>query len=51
MMYITGLSFGMVLGGISVDNNSNETSYSLLFVGGFISTVAWVSSIPIKLRN
>ena len=45
MMYITGLSYGMVAAGIVIDNNVDHKSLNLLFAGGFISTVAWVCSI------
>ena len=51
MMYITGLSYVMVAAGIFVDDDYNRKSFNLLFAGGFISIVAWVSSIQIKLRN
>ena len=43
-MYITGISYGMVVGGLVIDDNYNEKSCNLLFAGGFISTVAWVCS-------
>ena len=36
MMYITGISFGMVFGIIPVDNNFNKTSYSLIAAGTFV---------------
>ena len=45
MMYITCISYGMVLSGIVIDNNVDDKSSNLLFAGGFISIVAWVCSI------
>ena len=42
MMYITGLSFGMVFSGIAIDADVTEKSANLLFSGGLISTLSWV---------
>ena len=51
MMYITGLSYGMVAAGIVIDDNYNGKSFNLIFAGGFISIFAWVCCIQRKLRN
>ena len=42
MMYITGLSYGMVFSGIAIEADITEKSIDLLFSGGFISTLSWV---------
>ena len=42
MMYIIGLSYGMVASGIAIDSNVVRKSTNLLFIGGFISTLSWV---------
>ena len=45
MWYITALSFGLVAAGIIIRNEvlQEETHHKLLFAGGLIAAVGWVS--------
>ena len=45
MMYITALSYGLVIAGIIIryDESDTETSPNLLFAGGFLAALGWVS--------
>ena len=50
MMYITALGYGLVYAGIYVHLFAEEhvdvpTAYNLLFAGGFIAALGWVSLI------
>ena len=50
-MYLSAVGFGMVLGGIFVEDEDNQEFYSdefdrayrLMFAGGLITTFFWVS--------
>ena len=51
LMYITAIGFGMIFFGIVISNAKRsdidlgdfEESYNLLYAGGILSTVSWVS--------
>ena len=50
MMYITALGYGLVSAGIYVHEIAEQhvdvpTAHSLLFAGGFIAALGWVSLI------
>jgi len=43
MMYITALSFGLVGSGLDIREGLAATSDKLLFSGGFLAALGWVS--------